>query len=382
MLSYHKSKGLEWKHVILTGLERDYRKRLFAHDLFEVQLHPAADSDSGDARRLISLFPNLFGASNVPSCLEDSLRELLHYDTTNRRICREEARLLYVGFTRAQNQLIAVQPLKSGRNGATAPQSLEWLIQVGAATTERIWHAWDESIPVRQFVGAAASRTAKEPLMAERYLRPESPAQTPELRYLQPSQLAADSNRMPEVALVADRGVRIDLRAGAETPMAEIGTTLHNILALCSPGLENVTERAWQILHRHGMETVVPYPEQIGAVADWLFGWLEREYGPACRVWHERPIRMWRDGQELTGSIDLVWETEHGCVVVDFKSFPGSLTSVTDSTDEHYAGRYAPQLKAYREVLETAGVQVLDTLVCYAVQGCLVCVQTGNVFRE
>lgn len=382
VLSYHKSKGLEWKHVILTGLEWDYRKRLFAHDLFEVQLHPAADSDSGDARRLISLFPNLFGASSISKCLEDSLRELLHYDTTNRRICREEARLLYVGFTRAQNQLIAVQPLKSGRNGATAPQSLEWLIQVGAATTERIWHAWDESIPVRQFVGAAASRTAKEPLMAERYLRPESPAQTPELRYLQPSQLAADSNRMPEVALVADRGVRIDLRAGAETPMAEIGTTLHNILALCSPGLENVTERAWQILHRHGMETVVPYPEQIGAVADWLFGWLEREYGPACRVWHERPIRMWRDGQELTGSIDLVWETEHGCVVVDFKSFPGSLTSVTDSTDEHYAGRYAPQLKAYREVLETAGVQVLDTLVCYAVQGCLVCVQTGNVFRE
>ena len=42
VLSYHKSKGLEWKHVILTGLERDYRKRLFAQDLFEVQLHRAA----------------------------------------------------------------------------------------------------------------------------------------------------------------------------------------------------------------------------------------------------------------------------------------------------------------------------------------------------
>lgn len=382
VLSYHKSKGLEWKHVILTGLEWDYRKRLFAHDLFEVQLHPAADSDSGDARRLISLFPNLFGASSVPKCLEDSLRELLHYDTTNRRVCREEARLLYVGFTRAQNQLIAVQPLKSGRNGATAPQSLEWLIQVGAATTERIWHAWDESIPVRQFVGAAASRTAKEPLMAERYLRPESPAQTPELRYLQPSQLAANPNRMPEVTLVADRGARIDLRAGAETPMAEIGTTLHNILALCSPESENVTGRARQILVRHGMETVVPHPEQIGAVADWLFGWLEREYGPACRVWHERPIRMWRDGQELNGSIDLVWETDHGCVVVDFKSFPGSPASITDSADEHYAGRYAPQLKAYREVLEAAGLRVIDTLICYAVQGCLVRLQTCNKSRE
>lgn len=92
VLSYHKSKGLEWKHVILTGLERDYRKRLFAQDLFEVQLHRAADSDGGDARRLISLFPNLFGASSVPRCLEDQLRELLHYEAADRRVGREEAR--------------------------------------------------------------------------------------------------------------------------------------------------------------------------------------------------------------------------------------------------------------------------------------------------
>lgn len=371
VLSYHKSKGLEWKHVILTGLERDYRKRLFAQDLFEVQLHRAADSDGGDARRLISLFPNLFGASNVPSCLEDPLRELLHYEATDRRVCREEARLLYVGFTRARDQLIAVQPLKSARSGATTPQALEWLIQVGAATKERIWHSWEEPIPVRQFVGAAASRTAEEPLKAERYLRPEPSAQTPEPRYLQPSQLTVDPSGMSEVMLVADRGARIELRAGAETPMSEIGTTLHNILALCNPGSENMTERARQILGRHGMETVVPHPEQIGAMAEWLFGWLEREYGPARKIWHERPIRMWCNGQELNGSIDLVWETDHGCVVVDFKSFPGGRNMIVDPKGEHFAGRYAPQLTAYREVLEAAGIQVLDTLVCYVVQGCL-----------
>lgn len=371
VLSYHKSKGLEWKYVILTGLERDYRKRLFAQDLFEVQLHRTDGSDGGDARRLISLFPNLFGASNVPSCLEDPLRELLHYEATDRRACREEARLLYVGFTRARDQLIAVQPLKSARSGATTPQALEWLIQVGAATKERIWHSWEEPIPVRQFVGAAASRTAEEPLKAERYLRPEPSAQTPEPRYLQPSQLTVDPSGMSEVMLVADRGARIELRAGAETPMSEIGTTLHNILALCNPGSENMTERARQILGRHGMETVVPHPEQIGAMAEWLFGWLEREYGPARKIWHERPIRMWCNGQELNGSIDLVWETDHGCVVVDFKSFPGGRNMIVDPEGEHFAGRYAPQLTAYREVLEAAGIQVLDTLVCYVVQGCL-----------
>lgn len=372
VLSYHKSKGLEWKYVILTGLERDYRKRLFAQDLFEVQLHRTDGSDGGDARRLISLFPNLFGASNVPSCLEDPLRELLHYEATDRRVCREEARLLYVGFTRARDQLIAVQPLKSARSGATTPQALEWLIQVGAATKERIWHSWEEPIPVRRFVGAAASRTAEEPLKAERYLRPEPSAQTPKPRYLQPSMLTVDPTRMPEVTLVADRGARIDLQTGAETPMAEIGTTLHNIFAIYDRGQVGMAERARQILCRHGMETVVPHSEQVVAVADWLFDTLERRYGPARRIWHERPIRMWRDGQELNGSIDLVWETDHGCVVVDFKSFPGGRNMIVDPEGEHFAGRYAPQLTAYREVLEAAGIQVLDTLVCYVVQGCLV----------
>lgn len=120
------------------------------------------------------------------------------------------------------------------------------------------------------------------------------------------------------------------------------------------------------------METVVPHPEQIGAMAEWLFGWLEREYGPARKIWHERPIRMWCNGQELNGSIDLVWETDHGCVVVDFKSFPGTREAVTNPSGEHFAGRYAPQLTAYRRVLEAAGEQVRDTLVCYVVQGCLV----------
>lgn len=373
VLTYHKSKGLEWGHVLLIDLNKDYLEKFFVRNLFDVQLHRTDASADGYLHRVISLFPNLFGASSVPACLEEPLREMLQYDMAARRVCREEARLLYVGFTRARDQLIAVQPVKRNNNGVANPQSLKWLIQVGTATEDRIWHAWNESVPVRQFAGDAASRAAAEVPMTERYIRPEPSAQTPKPRYLQPSMIPFDpAHDVPQVRFVAERGERIELRAGADTPMAEVGTTLHNIFAVYCPGQADMTERARQILHRHGMETVVPHPEQIGVVADWLFGWLAREYGQACRVWHERPIRMWRDGQELNGSIDLVWETDHGCVIVDFKSFPGGRDMIVDPEGEHFAGRYAPQLTVYREVLEAAGIQVLDTLVCYAVQGSLV----------
>lgn len=370
VLTYHKSKGLEWGHVILTELNKDYLEKFFAQNLFEVRLHWTGNQSN--PHRVISLFPNLFGASSVPAYLEESLRELLQYDVAAQRVCQEEARLLYVGFTRARDQLIAVQPVKRNNSGVANPQPLKWLIQVGAATDAQIWHAWSEPIPVRQFAGDAASRAAVEVPMTERYLRPEPPVQTPKPRYLQPSQLAADQNRMPKVTLFADREARIELRAGADTPMAEVGTTLHNIFAIYRPGQADMTKRARQILCRHGMETVVPHPEQVVAFADWLFDTLERKYGPACQVWHERPIRMWSDGQELNGSIDLVWETDHGCVVVDFKSFPGSREAISDPASEHFAGHYAPQLTAYRKVLEAAGVLVIDTLICYVVQGCLV----------
>lgn len=209
--------------------------------------------------------------------------------------------------------------------------------------------------------------------MTERYIRPEPSAQTPKPRYLQPSMIPFDpAQDVPEVRFVAERGERIELRAGADTPMAEVGTTLHNIFAVYDREQADMTERARQILCRHGMETVVPHSEQVVAVADWLFDTLEREYGPASRVWHERPIRIWRDCQELNGSIDLVWETDHGCVVVDFKSFPGGRNMIVDPAGEHFVGRYVPQLAAYREVLEAAGLRVIDTLICYAVQGCLV----------
>jgi hypothetical protein len=40
--------------------------------------------------------------------------------------------------------------------------------------------------------------------------------------------------------------------------------------------------------------------------------------------------------------------------------------------NEHYAGNYASQLKAYREVLQTSGLTVKDTLIYYSVMGCVV----------
>ena len=62
------------------------------------------------------------------------------------------------------------------------------------------------------------------------------------------------------------------------------------------------------------------------------------------------------------------------CVLVDFKNFPGSKATIKDSNpeNEHYAGNYASQLKAYCDVLTQSGLTVRDSLIYYSVMGCVV----------
>jgi ATP-dependent exoDNAse (exonuclease V) beta subunit len=73
------------------------------------------------------------------------------------------------------------------------------------------------------------------------------------------------------------------------------------------------------------------------------------------------------------GEIDLLWMlNDHECVLIDFKNFPGKKSDITTPENKHYAGLYASQLKAYREVLQSSGLTVKDTLIYYSVMGCVV----------
>ena len=101
-----------------------------------------------------------------------------------------------------------------------------------------------------------------------------------------------------------------------------------------------------------------------------LHSFLRRTYGDAVGVYRELPFMYVREGsgQVVSGEMDLVWETEKGCVVVDYKNYPG-YDDVLDPESKFFVGKYWSQLECYREALEMAGKKVLDRLVFYAVQG-------------
>ena len=57
---------------------------------------------------------------------------------------------------------------------------------------------------------------------------------------------------------------------------------------------------------------------------------LTEKYGEKVATYHELPFKHHYEGQIFTGSIDFVWETKDGVVLVDFKSYPGSKGDVVN----------------------------------------------------
>jgi ATP-dependent exoDNAse (exonuclease V) beta subunit len=118
------------------------------------------------------------------------------------------------------------------------------------------------------------------------------------------------------------------------------------------------------------MQSDFPEHQDIVTSIQNLYQFLESQYGPAVKIYKELPLQNFTEGEQvIRGSIDLVWETKVGLVVVDYKSYPGGIKNITNKDDAHYAGIYAPQLLTYQKMLEAAGKNVLATCIYYAVMG-------------
>ena len=132
---------------------------------------------------------------------------------------------------------------------------------------------------------------------------------------------------------------------------------------------------AIRIRNGHNMQEVIPDIEEVIVSIERLYEYLKENYGTAFAIKRETPFIQALPGQVVNGEIDLLWYlNDHECVLIDFKNFPGSKATITnaDPANDHYAGKYAPQLKAYHDVLVSSGVTVKDTLIYYSVMGCVV----------
>ena len=112
VLTYHRSKGLEWPAVVAMDLDQKLRADVFG--MAVVSEVEEVDLDAPLSGRWLKNWVNPYGRISGGLPWLDALSESVWQDTATEDALAEEARLLYVGFTRARDYLI----LPTGKTGA------------------------------------------------------------------------------------------------------------------------------------------------------------------------------------------------------------------------------------------------------------------------
>jgi ATP-dependent exoDNAse (exonuclease V) beta subunit len=146
---------------------------------------------------------------------------------------------------------------------------------------------------------------------------------------------------------------------------ALMGDFIHQVFCCCDDDIS--VKQIEELRDSYGFtDKNIPEPKLLLDAWNYLVDTLEKKYGKAIKRHHEKPFRhMDENGHIVSGYIDLVWETENGYVVVDYKTCPGGYKLVFKSESEHYVGRHGDQLDCYQRALEAEGRKPVIARIIY-----------------
>ena len=379
VLTYHKSKGLEWPYVILSSLEDDSLEvKTFTRKNFW-GVHELRNAHEGaKAPYVIQFLPRITSTfnSNLPQPVMEACTEWKTYERLKDRECNALRNLLYVGMTRARDYLTTL----SKQGSQNSLPTLSWIANTGISEGDisikatKLWGKYSQGL-VYEDLPAVSEEQLAEITEYEHYVYPSAEGLSKDPKYLSPSKLPKMELTPEAIKILADLECRIKDYDTNEDTEAAAGTCIHNIFAVYDPTLshEENTEMATSIRNGNNMYEVIPNPEAVINSIEHLYSWLEKTYGHVSAIKHEVPFIYPLPGQIVHGEIDLLWMlNDKECILIDFKNFPGDKASIMNPQNKHYAGNYASQLKAYHDVLVSSGVIVRDTLIYYSVMGCVV----------
>lgn len=382
LFTYHGAKGLEWNHVIVMSLQNDavlertmIQKNFYGVSAFHevepnrVNLYPPMT---------ISLLPWIYGTKQTVQGT-DVKRKILaskRYQITLRNEIEENKRLLYVAVTRAKEHLYFAafsgsrmkHPLQRFEtSGVTVDTDAE------GKTTIDCLHTGIPFRIIESEIESFADHHQPEltyPASHEydRAVKISGEACKAEKRDVLPS--SADT-KPGKVELVTDKLPRIRLGKIKDEDMSKTGSCIHQIFCSLDHHKDNEDQFITQVINEWNFSSQLP--DRKGILVAWqnLTDWLDKQYGKPAKVYHELPFKHFINGQIVTGNMDLVWKTPEGCILIDYKTFPGK-SELALQPGEHYAGNYKGQFDCYTGALEAAGETVLARYVYYPVSGMVV----------
>ena len=373
--TYHSSKGLEWKYVILSQLyeKKNDPKKCVKQDIYGIHFsyseQPSASTPYPEV--FIRVIPFIYGAgnTNVPADIQQQIEESSLYKDVIKDSLAEANRLLYVGMTRPRDVLIvALEPHKKDVH------TLQWLEDVGLDCVRP--DAQHDIFGVGcRFDDDTMTQDQFDSLSGYRYLAENENMKTRRIpyhqepcdegvKYLSPSKLHVKG--MVDASYQICEHMQQGTLVGKT--MADVGNCIHQIFCGIEQHIDSESYYT-NLIESYGLKTYLTDYAAIRKAWEMLVKWLTEQFGAAINIYHERPFTLLKVGNVYSGSIDLVWQTSDGDILIDFKTCPLGQKYILDSDSEHYAGWYAGQLDAYTDALEEAGEKVLKRFIYYPVSG-------------
>jgi len=358
--TYHRAKGLEWPIVICNSMDTPLKVSLYGVRV------KASDGkfDWTDPLKGRSLcyWPNPFPDQKGNEVLNDAFRQCKEWAIVENKAKNEAIQLLYVGITRARDQVIL--PSVGDHNYVG-----DWLKLLGS----NVFPPSSGKIELSPSVFINVE--------IKQLLKPEQiiPSSIKRVRHW--LAMKSDFNDLDNVTfnrpassevpindaicnIVHDFGTRININGS--TNMDELGTVLHHCLALLirKPDVDvKIIDELINIDFSGKLQT-----DQIISRSKELTAWVNTQY-PDAILHTEMPFtQRLIDGSIRQGSIDLLVETPKGWIIIDHKSNPQPSTNWME-----LALQYSGQLAAYRDALEKlSDKNVLGTFIHFVVSGGIV----------
>ncbi|MEM1124021.1 MAG: 3'-5' exonuclease, partial [Bacteroidota bacterium] len=320
VMTYHKSKGLEWPMVICHDLEGNLRDKIWG-----VQIVPETDEVDFDnilGNRWLRYWVNPYADQIRNTLLEERINASEAKSLAKKEALREEARVLYVGITRARDYLVF-----PSRQNAT-----KWL--------NRVWHNGDEKTPsLDQYTDESqwvwndqilkldtevfpyprdftTSEISKEAIT---FMGPNN-GKTEHLHY--PIDIERDTFLTEMTAKTLGKyeyASTLTLQEeGNQYLAAKAVKAFLTVDDLTLSAVERF-DLAEAILERFGVVEMIDLKQLIGQTRAYL-SFVERTF-PADKVYKKYPIRYHYKGRLFEKVVDLVLESQNDLIVIQNSSF-------------------------------------------------------------